>query len=241
MLTEGGLHIENLSLNYELRGRGIIVLEHVHLSVPEREICALIGPSGGGKSSLLNAIAGVHPRYTGEIRLSGERLSPRKHHIALVPQHYGLMPWKRVSENILLPAALSHEAVDPSTLDEIIHCLHLEDLLQRYPSELSGGQRQRVALARAFAMRADLLLMDEPFSALDVLTAERSRALFLQLWERYPRTTLFVTHSPDEAATLAHSAALLTGHPAYISHHLRGASAGELRGLLLQTQDCAAD
>lgn len=227
-----GLKISDLSLSYRSDKETTLVLRGVSLEIPRGHICAILGPSGGGKSSLLHALAGVNTRYTGSITFAGQPLSNRTHRIALVPQHYGLMPWKTVRDNILLPRTLGQECVCPETLDEILSCLHLEGLLHRYPHELSGGQRQRIALARAFAMKADLLLMDEPFSALDVLTAERGRELFLELWRRYPVTTILVTHSPSEAKDLANQSVLLTGIPAQIQETPREASASELHSLL---------
>lgn len=229
---QDGLRISNLNLSYRSDRETTLVLRGVSLEIPRGHICAILGPSGGGKSSLLHALAGINPHDTGAITFGGKPLSTRTHRIALVPQHYGLMPWKSVRDNILLPQTLGRECVSQETLTEILSCLHLEGLLDRYPHQLSGGQRQRVALARAFAMKADLLLMDEPFSALDVLTAERGRELFLELWSRYPVTTLLVTHSPVEAGTLAHRSALLAGDPARIIPAPQGATAEELHTLL---------
>lgn len=179
-----------------------------------REIVALTGASGAGKSTLLHTLAGIIPHQAGVITLGGIPLSAKTHQIALVPQQYGLYPWKRVRANILLPQQLGKRSVSTELQEEILATLGLSDLLERYPQELSGGQRQRVALARAFIMKPDLLLLDEAFSALDVVTAERSRELFLELWSRYPVPTLCVTHSPEEATLLASRTLLLGGQPA---------------------------
>lgn len=227
-----GLIISDLSLSYRSAKETTSVLRGVSLEIPRGHIYAILGPSGGGKSSLLNAVAGVNTDYTGQILFGSQPLSSRTHSIALVPQHYGLMPWKSVQDNILLPLSLGKECVTEDILRDILSRLHLEELLHRYPHELSGGQRQRVALARAFAMKADLLLMDEPFSALDVLTAEQGRNLFLELWELYPITTLLVTHSPAEAKALAHRSVLLTGTPAKISTVSESITEQELYTLL---------
>lgn len=201
------------------------------------EIVALTGASGVGKSTLLHALAGIVPRQAGEILLDGKAFSPKTHQIALVPQQYGLYPWKRVRENIRLPQQIGKRSVSPDLQEEILSTLGLQELLDRYPQELSGGQRQRVALARAFIMKPDLLLLDEAFSALDVVTAERSRELFLELWSRYPVPTLCVTHSPEEATKLASRTLLLGGQPARLLGDYRQATRSDLEEQLRQAHE----
>ncbi len=196
------LSIRDLSLTYVSDAGEVSALSNLSLSVEAGAIYALCGPSGGGKSSLLGAIAGILP-YEGEVLLGGERPSPREHHIALVPQSYGLLPWMTARDNIALPRRLGKPMMPEAETLAVAQTLGIADLLDKYPHQLSGGQCQRVALARAFGTKPDLLLLDEPFSALDVATAERSRELFLSLWKQYPTTTLIVTHSPHEAASLA--------------------------------------
>ena len=197
-----------------------------------REIVTITGPSGSGKSTLLHCLSGIVTPTSGHLLLDDLPISPRTHQIALVPQQYGLFPWKRVASNIFLPSALGKRSVSPELQQEILETLRLLDLLDRYPHQLSGGQRQRVALARAFIMQPDLLLLDEAFSALDVATAERSRQLFLELWARYPVPTLCVTHSPEEARTLAQRTLLLGGTPGTLLGDYRGASRLDLEAKL---------
>lgn len=197
-----------------------------------REIVTITGPSGSGKSTLLHCLSGIVTPTSGHLLLDDLPISPRTHQIALVPQQYGLFPWKRVASNIFLPSALGKRSVFPELQQEILDTLGLFDLLDRYPHQLSGGQRQRVALARAFIMQPDLLLLDEAFSALDVATAERSRQLFLELWARYPVPTLCVTHSPEEATTLAQRTLLLGGTPGSLLGDYRGASRLDLEAKL---------
>lgn len=197
------LIIQGLTCSYASPEGRVTPLRDLSLRVPAGQVTALLGVSGGGKSTLLNAIAGVHRPDAGHITLGGETLDPKRHSIAYVPQGYGLLRHKRVGENILLPQTLGRAVVEPEEQVHIIHTLGLDELLQRFPEELSGGQRQRVALARAFVMQADLLLMDEPFSALDSLTLQESYQLFLTLLERRRPTTLIVTHNPHEAERLA--------------------------------------
>lgn len=170
----------------------------------------MVGPSGGGKSSLLGVLSGSLKPTSGEVLLGGKPLDSKEMQIALVPQSYGLLPWKTLGDNIRLPRALGRRSLGDAELADIIASLGIEALLHRYPHEVSGGQRQRAALARAFGMQPDLLLLDEPFSALDIVRAEQSQKLFLDLWQRYPCTTLLVSHKPSEALELGTRIAILS-------------------------------
>ena len=225
------LQVSQLTVSYTHRRRSTEALVGITFSMG-REIVTITGPSGSGKSTLLHCLSGIVTPTSGHLLLDDLPISPRTHQIALVPQQYGLFPWKRVGSNILLPSALGKRSVSPELQQEILETLGLLDLLERYPHQLSGGQRQRVALARAFIMQPDLLLLDEAFSALDVATAERSRQLFLELWARYPVPTLCVTHSPEEATTLAQRTLLLGGTPGTLLGDYRGASRLDLEAKL---------
>lgn len=227
------LSVSQLSLDYQTSQSNITpALRDINISLEQGLICALMGPSGGGKSSLLHTLAGVLDRYEGDIRLAGEPIDTKKHQIALVPQNYGLLPWKTIEKNILLPNSLGRRSLSPEERQEIIEALGIESLLARYPHEVSGGQRQRIALARAFCMKPDLLLLDEPFSALDVVTGERSRTLFRSLWQKYPTTTLLVTHNPSEALAIADRILILGGKPGQVVADLSSVSESELRTAL---------
>jgi NitT/TauT family transport system ATP-binding protein len=168
----------------------------------EGEIYSLIGPSGCGKSTLLKILCGILP-YSGEILYQNKAFHPQNSAIGYVPQQYGLLDWKTIRQNILLPFKLNKNKQQQSDeINDIIHSLEIEDLMNRYPSQLSGGQKQRVALARAFVSHPQILLMDEPFSSLDTFTSEASQRLFLRLWEKYKVTTLFITHNIHEAVSI---------------------------------------
>ena len=212
------LHIQSLSASYtsstSRQGKKDPILTGVSASIGE-EIVSVIGPSGGGKSTLIYCLSGIIEPTSGSITLNGLPLDPKRHQIALVPQQYGLLPWKRVRENILLPHSLGKRIVSEELQSSILHTLDIQSLLDRYPSELSGGQRQRVALARAFIMRPDLLLLDEAFSALDIATAE--------------------THSPEEATKLT-SRTLLIGKGTLLAD-LRHPTKDELTQHLLQIDE----
>ena len=194
-------------------------LNDISFDLKAGEILVVVGPSGCGKSTLLNVLSGIIKHYEGSICLHGESLRQSDIRCGYVPQNLGLLPWKKVEENIFLPHKINRKnAIDPRDAEKIISELDIPDLMQRYPSQLSGGQKQRVALARAFASHPDLLLMDEPFSALDTLTAETSRNLFIDLWKKHRPTTILTTHNLAEAVTLGKYILLLRKLPATVYH-----------------------
>lgn len=224
------LVVTDLSLAYGVDP----IVQEISFEVPWGEVCALAGSSGSGKSTLLKAVAGLLPPRSGSIRLFGSNPDPKRLRLAFVPQNFALLAWKRVGENILLPARLGHHMVDAVRYEEIVSVLGLKPFLHSYPHLLSGGERQRVALARAFVMKPDLLLLDEPFSALDMATAERSYALLQRLLEDFPTTTLLVTHNPREAVLLAHHVLLLGGKPGHLVANLTNPTEEDVRRLLVQ-------
>lgn len=212
------ISLEHVSAAYQTEAGALPVLSDIDLQVPEGGTCALIGSSGCGKSTLLKIAAGILPHGAGRVLFRGIPLHPAKHIIGFMPQNYGLLPWRRVRDNILLGWRIKRrgEKRDRAAWEALISRLGLEALLDRYPGELSGGQQQRVGLARAFYLRPDLLLMDEPFSALDAITREEMQAVFLDLWRSAGTTTLLVTHQPQEAALLGQRIAVLSPRPASI-------------------------
>ncbi|MGN8836259.1 ABC transporter ATP-binding protein [Mitsuokella jalaludinii] len=194
----------------------------ISLTVPQGTVCALIGPSGCGKSTLLRAVAGLVKPESGCVTIAGGKADPKKYCIGFMPQNYGLLPWQTVRENIVLGCRIRHEwhdgrAEDEARLAKLMTALHIEELASRYPHELSGGQQQRVSLARAFLLRPDILLMDEPFSALDAITREEMQDVFLALWQEQHVTTLLVTHYVEEALYLGQEIALMAADPGRIA------------------------
>jgi len=226
------VHIDRLNVSYQRKSGVTQALHDLSFDTSEGTIDAVVGPSGCGKSTLLHVLAGVIRDYEGEVQIDGNRPDPRRQSIGLVPQQYGLLPWKRIRENIFLPATLHHPETDPVQAEEILHTLELDTLIRRYPHELSGGQQQRVALARAFIQRPALLLMDEPFSALDALTAERSRELFMNVWQQHRVTTLFVTHNIEEAVRMGQRVILLSRAPGTVTHILEKPDVGQIRQII---------
>ncbi|MCK9378201.1 MAG: ATP-binding cassette domain-containing protein [Syntrophobacterales bacterium] len=178
------------------------VLRDVHFHVGYNDSLAIVGPSGCGKTTLLLMAAGLLPPTTGEIHLEGESIQGPSRKMAVVFQAYGLFPWKRVAENILLGAQFQKLHVSQEALTAIKRELDIENLDHLYPHQLSGGQRQRVALARAMLLRPSLLLLDEPFAALDLITREHLQDHLLILFKKRKFSFVIVTHNIEEAVFL---------------------------------------
>lgn len=212
------IKIKNLKVSYENMNTKTLVIDNVNLSVKRGEICALIGPSGGGKSTLLKVLAGIIVDYDGEVLIDGKTVNPKIHRIGLIPQNYGLVKWKTVEENIFLSAKIKDgkKNIDIDFYKKLLKELSLKELINRYPSELSGGQMQRVSMARALLLKPELLLMDESFSALDAMTREEVQKLFLEVWEEHKVTTILVTHDIKEAIYLAQNIAIISSIPGKI-------------------------
>jgi len=192
----------------------VAVLNDMNLEVKQGEVVVLVGPSGCGKTTILNLLSGYITPVEGTIQRNGI--------IRTVYQQDGLFPWLTVSENILM--GLRKTAEDnqqKKELGELIELIHLEGFEDHYPHQLSGGMRQRVELARVLSGESDILLMDEPFSALDYQTRLRMRQELVRLLKQRPRTVVFVTHDIEEAAQLADRVLVLSNRPATVCRELR--------------------
>lgn len=213
------IQIKNLNVNYEAVGERYAALKNINLELAVGETCAVIGPSGCGKSTLLKVLAGIINKYDGAVEINGQPITPSQQRIGFIPQNYGLLPWKNVWENICLGIKIKNKNRDDDLegLDFLIQQLGLAGLENRYPGELSGGQQQRVALARSFLLKPDLLLMDEPFSALDAMTREEIQNVFLHAWRKSSVSTILVTHHVEEALYLGQKIVILSGIPGSIS------------------------
>lgn len=209
------LEFKNVNVSYDTQ----CVLENINLIIGSEEIVALIGPSGTGKSTLLNSITTLQPIDSGDIRLQGKLISTKQMTLSWIPQNYGLLPWLSVKENILLGLSVKKSNLNQEKKNDIqgiIKELGLTDLLTQYPNQLSGGQQQRVAIARAMVMDSDIYLLDEPFSALDAITREKMQCLFLKEWYKKPAPTVLITHDVEEAVFLGQRIILLSGKPGKI-------------------------
>ncbi|WP_195515776.1 ABC transporter ATP-binding protein [Paraclostridium bifermentans] len=213
------IQIKNLSVFYKSKRENIKALNKINLNVHNSDICAIIGPSGCGKSTLLNVLSGIITEYEGEVLLDSKGLSPHIHKIGLIPQNFGLLPWKTVEENCLLSFKIKKEKINDDILikmDTLMKKLNIYHLKKRYPSELSGGQKQRVAIVRSFLMKPDILLLDEAFSALDAIIKEEAQELFLNIWSENKINTFFVTHSIDEAIYMGKKIIIMSNTPGEI-------------------------
>ncbi|MBX3254291.1 MAG: ABC transporter ATP-binding protein [Chitinophagaceae bacterium] len=206
---EASLVLQNVSHSYGATA----VLKELTLQVNAGEVVVLVGPSGCGKTTILNLLSGYIQPSSGTVHKTGI--------IRTVYQQDGLFPWLTVSENIdmgLQP--IGNTTQRTKERKELVELIHLEGFENHYPHELSGGMRQRVELARALAGRSDILLMDEPFSALDYQTRLRMRLELVRILKQRPRTVVFVTHDIEEAAQLADRVLVLSNRPATICREL---------------------
>lgn len=218
-LTGAGITIAGLTHEYQpVRGRPVLALDNVNLEIADREFIALLGPSGCGKSTLLYLIGGFHPVQQGEIRVGRQPISGPSPERGIVFQHFALYPWKTVRNNILYGLQKQNKAKDEcrDVTQHFIKLVGLEGFEESYPSQLSGGMKQRVAIARTLALNPKILLMDEPFGALDALTRGLMQEELLALWARSPKTVVFVTHDVDEAVLLADRVAVMSARPGRI-------------------------
>ena len=200
------------------RGREVLALDEVSLQVANREFVALLGPSGCGKSTLLYLIGGFLPVETGAILIDGSKVAGPGPDRGIVFQHFALFPWKTVRGNILYGLerqGMPKEEREKRAMD-FIELVGLHGFEDSYPSQLSGGMKQRTAIARTLAFDPKILLMDEPFGALDAQTRGLMQAELLRIWQRTPKTVIFVTHDVQEAVYLADRVAVMSARPGRI-------------------------
>ena len=211
------LQVQGVSLEYRTPEHVVRATHQVSFDVHQAERFVLLGPSGCGKSTLLKAIAGFIPPAEGEIHLDGRRIQgPGPDRIVVFQEFDQLPPWKTVKQNVMFPLLASRTLGRREAEERALHWLDrvgLARFADVHPHQLSGGMKQRVAIARALAMQPRVLLMDEPFAALDALTRRRMQEELLALWEELRFTLLFVTHSIEEALVVGSRIALLSPHP----------------------------
>jgi NitT/TauT family transport system ATP-binding protein len=208
--------IKDLTVKYQTKNEEILALDRLNINIDRGDIYTFIGPSGCGKSTFLYVLSGILPDYSGSVLIDGQAINPKSQRIGLILQNYGLLPWKTVYQNAMLGVKIKNQPPMDEYSNYIVRKLGIDNLLDRYPKELSGGQQQRVALARAFILKPDLLLMDEPFSALDAISREEMQELFLNIWKENNVTTIFITHSVDEALYLGRKIVVFSPSPGRI-------------------------
>ena len=207
-------------------GQGSRAFEAVNsatFSVEQGEFVALLGPSGCGKSTLLMMIAGLEPVSAGKIYADGAPIAEPRADIGVVFQDPTLLPWKSAIDNVLFPIEMMHldRASHLDRARELLRLVGLKDAMDKRPGQLSGGMKQRVSLCRALVADPSILLMDEPFSALDAITRDDMNVVLLDLWERYRKTALFVTHSIREAVLLSDRILVMGLRPSRILSEIR--------------------
>jgi NitT/TauT family transport system ATP-binding protein len=212
------LEVDRLSKRYwlEREGRETPALSDVSLSVEDGEFLAVVGPSGCGKTSLLNIIAGLLPYDEGSVKIDGKKVEGPGIDRAVVFQHSSLLPWRTITSNVRYGMELQRRFDKPTMqkrAEQFIKLVGLSGFENHFPSELSGGMQQRVNLARALAADPVVLLMDEPFAALDAQTREFMQAELLKIWAQAKKTVLFITHQINEAVYLADRVVVMSARP----------------------------
>jgi NitT/TauT family transport system ATP-binding protein len=212
------ISIQELSKAYPSRVGCVTALQHISFSVREGEFVAVVGPSGCGKSTLLKILAGVLPPSAGTACLRGTPINGPRRDIGVVFQSPVLFPWRSVLENVLLPVDVQRRGSGRyrELALELLSLVGLEGFAHRYPRELSGGMQQRVAITRALIHDPAVLLMDEPFGALDAMTREQMNLELQRIWLERKKTVLFITHSIPEAVFLADRVLVMTPRPGRI-------------------------
>ena len=219
--TQAGaaVKINNVSKTYETRGKDDVhALDKVDIDIAPGSFVAIVGPSGCGKSTLLSLMAGLIPLSTGEILIDGQAIRKPHPKVGVVFQTDLMLYWRNVIDNVLLPVEIKHQdrARYKETAAALLEQVGLKGFENKMPSELSGGMRQRVAICRALIQEPGLLLMDEPFGALDALTREQMIMDLQAMWGRVRNTVLFITHGIDEAVFLADRVLVMSPRPGRI-------------------------
>lgn len=201
-----------------MRYGDLTVFQDIDLTVKDREIVSIVGPSGCGKTTLLRCIDGLTQLNAGTVTIDGKLLKGPIPGVSMVFQHFGLFPWKSVYSNVAYGLQLQGAPKEriAQTVPEYIKMVGLDGFEKSYPHQLSGGMQQRAGLARALAVEPQVLLMDEPFSAIDAQTREVLQFELLRIWESRPIAMFFVTHSIDEAVLMGDRVVVLTGRPSHI-------------------------
>lgn len=218
----GFINFTNVDKVFDPRASGVKVLDDINLSIAEKEFVAIVGPSGCGKTTCLRMVAGFEAPSAGTVSVKGKVVIAPGPDRAVVFQQFALFPWKTVRENIDLGLRNKNvaRAERAELTDRVLKLMNLESHRDAFPHQLSGGMQQRVAIARAYVLDPDVLLMDEPFGALDAQTRVVMQEELVRLARVNPRTVLFITHAVDEAVYLADRVAIMTRRPGRIKEVL---------------------
>jgi NitT/TauT family transport system ATP-binding protein len=209
--------VDRATKYYSTQTGSVHALDSVSLDVREGEFLCILGPSGCGKSTLLWSMAGLHELSGGEIRLGSEKITKPHPEIAMIFQDANLLPWRNLADNIALPFELKRRKPDRARIDQLLERVNLKGFETKFPRELSGGMQQRASIVRSLAVDPSLLLMDEPFGALDAFTRDEMNLLIQEIWMETGKTIAFVTHSITEAIFLADRVAVMSARPGRIA------------------------
>jgi NitT/TauT family transport system ATP-binding protein len=216
------IQIKGVSKVFDSSGRDVVALQDINLEIPRGQFTCLLGPSGCGKSTLLNAVAGFAAPSAGSIVADGREVTGPGPERGMVFQEYALFPWMTVEQNVGFGLEIKGMAKGEiaNRVGTLLKMLSLGDFRQRYPKDLSGGMRQRVAIARVLALDSPIMLMDEPFGALDALTRRNLQDELLRIWSELKKTIIFVTHSIEEAIYLADRIVVMTYRPGTVKRDI---------------------
>jgi NitT/TauT family transport system ATP-binding protein len=214
-VTRAFVDVEKVSREYRTRTGRVLAVQDMSMQAREEEFVAILGPSGCGKSTLLKMIAGLVPPTEGKILVDAQPVAEPLERLGMVFQSPVLLRWRTVISNVLFPAEAfgQRDAAMRERAEGLLHLVGLKGFEEKYPHELSGGMAQRVSLARALLLDPKLLLMDEPFGALDALTRDEMGFELLRIWQERPKTIVFVTHSISESVLLADRVLVMTARP----------------------------
>lgn len=218
-LVPDAIHFRGVKQTFATGSGPLTALDGVDLSIAQHEFVAVLGPSGCGKSTLLRLTAGLMAPTQGRVSVFGHAVQAPRDDVGIVFQQATLLPWANVFDNVTFPAKHKRgrvDAKDRARASEVIEAVGLKGFEARLPAELSGGMQQRVGIARALFLNPDILLMDEPFSALDALTRDAMGFELLKLWQSSPKTVMFITHSIPEAVLLADRIVVMSARPGRI-------------------------
>ena len=212
--TAERLRVDRATKVYETKSGPVHALEDFSLDVRDGELVCVLGPSGCGKTTLLWAMSGLHALTRGRILLDGQEVTgPRPREIGMIFQEANLLPWRNLRQNIQFPFEIKRKKADRERIDTLLAATGLAGFENKYPRELSGGMQQRASIVRALAQEPRVLLMDEPFGALDAFTRDEMNLLLLRLWSESGQTIVFVTHNISEAIFLADRVVVMTPRP----------------------------